>query len=458
MPILNLPNYLLYDIFSFVRLCDVIQLSMTSKNLNVTIDNEHWWSVCGMKCNLKLNKKAKKYKTWKSLIIKNYYDLCQHCTYSIGTPYCINCKNLLKQFYINKFIPDNDEYDKICKSIGLKKYHLTQKDIDNLSYELKRNPHYGSSSQMQLYDEYDLYVKMLDKYGSPYGYELIQQRKNMIKNKKISNKKLKLYDLNINYDMYKEYCDKFLNGSISLVKLQDIVKNFEKRRKIIDEQLEANKLDKNMAIGLYNRFIKNNCVDINSTIKRIMTKRDRKNKIDELGIKTDYYGVCKKFLGVGGNFLHVKNVIQRGDMLVDELKKYNINLRDDSVICKEYILFGDKLLDDVVDIMVEMDWLHKNTTYSECRTNIYRNNYHYLSSHEISNKAKKMALDIWCKYNDKNQDLPKNINKIIKNINVKSYVKMKKNISCLCGNCGSPECIDNLCKNCCSNVDCKRHF
>jgi len=98
--------------------------------------------------------------------------------------------------------------------------------------------------------------------------------------------------------------------------------------------------------------------------------------------------------------------------LINMLKKYNLPLRDDSVLCNSYIYDNDGIPEEIVTIMVEMNFYFNCTSYSNLIYN-YTSNYvdntrdysfgYYghksLSQYEknmLSEKAKKDALKKWC--------------------------------------------------------------
>jgi hypothetical protein len=111
----------------------------------------------------------------------------------------------------------------------------------------------------------------------------------------------------------------------------------------------------------------------------------------------------------------IKEINNRELLLISMLKKHNLQLRDDSLLCNNYIQnnIGDP--EEIVKIMVEMDFYFKYTDYSdliyEYTSNYidYRKHYIYddygyfnikLSQKEknnLSEQAKKEALNQWCK-------------------------------------------------------------
>ena len=99
--------------------------------------------------------------------------------------------------------------------------------------------------------------------------------------------------------------------------------------------------------------------------------------------------------------------------LINMLKKYNLPLRDDSILCDNYIYENIGNPEEIVIIMVEMNFYFNCTNYSTLIYNYISNyvddrrNYSYgyyghqsLSQSQknmLSEKAKKDALKKWCK-------------------------------------------------------------
>jgi hypothetical protein len=100
----------------------------------------------------------------------------------------------------------------------------------------------------------------------------------------------------------------------------------------------------------------------------------------------------------------------RKEELIQKLREHNLPLREDSTLCYRYIYDNIGEINDVVNTMVEMDFFHKYTNYSNEYYNIQSNyidfqrsmsfgDYYYLTSDDkkrISNMAKKSCLEKWC--------------------------------------------------------------
>lgn len=121
-----------------------------------------------------------------------------------------------------------DKYNKVPKTIAIKEYKLTEKDLYDIPYEAVRNPHYSSGSSMMLYPRYLLSLASRKKWGTPdnlYGKKIKQQqasekRKNTIKNNK-NNRIKELTDALENKGLElrsdSRLCEQYVrNGSLSL--------------------------------------------------------------------------------------------------------------------------------------------------------------------------------------------------------------------------------------------------
>jgi hypothetical protein len=113
--------------------------------------------------------------------------------------------------------------------------------------------------------------------------------------------------------------------------------------------------------------------------------------------------------GTGSITEILQNWRARGDRrnrLHTELKKRGLTLRDDSILCNEYIAYGTGNMLHIVDTMAEMAFFYTLTPYSqfcaEARSDIIREGrecgegWVYVDRLEVSKRAKRMAL-AWSK-------------------------------------------------------------
>lgn len=95
--------------------------------------------------------------------------------------------------------------------------------------------------------------------------------------------------------------------------------------------------------------------------------------------------------------------INRAYLLYNRLQEHNLKIRDDSELCKNYIDNNDGNIDDVVDMMIEMNWFCKYTNYN----NYYRNIDTY-DRIKKSFEAKNMVIEKYIKEPHKFQIEPPN--------------------------------------------------
>lgn len=127
-----------------------------------------------------------------------------------------------------------NKWNKVPKTIAMKEYKLTDKDLTNIPYESLRNPHYSSRNEMMLYPRYLLALASSRKWGTVenlMGKKIKQQqasekRKNTIKNNKNNRIKvltdaLEKRGLSLRSDS--RLCSQYIlnGGSLSLEKVVD---------------------------------------------------------------------------------------------------------------------------------------------------------------------------------------------------------------------------------------------
>lgn len=99
-----------------------------------------------------------------------------------------------------------------------------------------------------------------------------------------------------------------------------------------------------------------------------------------------------------------KSTVQRKARLVAALAEKGLELRSDSVLCREYIHDGSHNLNTIVGIMENMHFLHQHTDYEtiyenmlddafEQRRNDRRDGFdYYIDKHEVSDEAQSEAV------------------------------------------------------------------
>lgn len=135
----------------------------------------------------------------------------------------------------------------------------------------------------------------------------------------------------------------------------------------------------------------------NKKYKKMMRLFYKNEIIEYVLIK---YGGSKKFSEFINNKTNNKNkrilnktdkINKRRELLIEKLKEHNLTLRNDSVVCDDYINGLRDDIDKVIMIMVEMNYYMTKTNYKSIMNELMsdfkkdiRNNYGYLHPNEYS--------------------------------------------------------------------------
>lgn len=288
-------------------------------------------------------------------------------------------------------------------------------------------------------------------------------------------------------------------NDLSLTDTLDRIKNIIERRNNIDEILnklskdinETNKNIKTYANSLENKkiekYIEKDLYQIEEIYKIILGIYERIKRMNDINARLRKENIDINSLNNREEFMiedyinknifsidEIINTIQSKNMrkeeLIKRLREHNLELRDDSEICKKYIEYAEMQIDKVVNIMLEMDFYYTHTNYSVLykyhqKNDIYYNrslDYHYKSnSIKISENAKDSALRNYLKKFEKYEDalldnaIPHSLYENIKSIFENKIINYENIQSkCSCNNIASPIC--GKCSKCCNG--CKRHI
>ena len=224
------------------------------------------------------------------------------------------------------------------------------------------------------------------------------------------------------YDTYKQYFKTHLNYSLVCKSMYNIfmlnskkyenMSNIESkelinRKKCINTYgLMENDLDTIYGNKKHRNFKQNDAIYKTVSVIELAYKK--------YGTYNNYIKIkAQKELEIKLNEERIENEIKNRRLtLINMLKKYNLPLRDDSVLCNSYIYDNEGNPEEIVTIMVEMNFYFSCTNYSNLIYN-YTSNYvdnarsysygYYghksLSQYEknmLSEDAKKDALKKWC--------------------------------------------------------------
>ena len=314
---------------------------------------------------------------------------------------CSNCNTNNGKFndIFNKFLCKQclelEEYKLICKSDALTNFLLKDSDIDELNYIEVTNPRFKCASSMKLYSNEHVKKIFFQKYDE------------IIKNNNIENN-----DNNDNNN---------IENIVSVIK--EIIKNDKNSKKnvllgklLLKMNIARNEIPENLI-----KDYLDGKKGAKTSIENIKYKKCLLQKMNDIdpklnhGIKNDEMDeICKNI--ISGKYtereiiISLSNKKNKKEELKNELKKYDLTIRNDSILCERFI-DGDNtyLLNELVYIMVEMDWYYKYTNYSKIIKNLYDDFYYEQKKYgyygdfdeddkmELSKNAKKIALEKWNK-------------------------------------------------------------
>jgi hypothetical protein len=281
-----------------------------------------------------------------------------------------------------------DEYKLICKSEAITTFILKDNDIDTLNYIEVQNPRFKCSPNMKLYSYFQIKKIFFEKYD-----EIIT---------------------NNNID-----CDNNIDDIIDIIK--EIIKNDKNNKKniLLDKLLLKMNIARNdVPVNLIKDYLDGK-KGAKSSIENIKYKCILLEKMNDIDPKIkkeinnyEMDEICKNI--ISGKYTEQEIIIllsnkqKKREILKNELNKYNLKIRNDSVLCDNFIEGDDTYtLNELVNIMVEMDWYYKYTNYSKIIKKLYDDFFHKQKSYgyydeldeydkmEISKNAKKLSLEQW---------------------------------------------------------------
>jgi hypothetical protein len=377
----TLSSYNIYNISTYLTLKDrLIHVSSVSKYmLSCISNNDYMWNILCKSLTLK-NKLE---------FIQKYNNICRNCSsaytisestsFSDTLPYCISCTNKKFMNY-QKYL--RHEYtkikDNITKHSVMIRYYLNENDMSNIISIESRDTFQRYDMILQLYSYIDIHDFIFKKFGDIYGYTLIINRKvkeNLKKkaeekkfiktvekytknkidyiNTYLQNKNIHLPDIIFNY-IFHDYI--VINTNIT----ENIIYSEELCNLLKDAENVYNK-----ELLIINKFKKNN-IEYDNDIQNLFIQNYTfpYNKL---------YEMCK-----------------RKYLLKIKLQKYNLIIRDDSELCRNYIRVGGNNLNYIIEKMRELDWYFTNTNYLNIRTNMKKTQN--LDKYALSKNAKIESL------------------------------------------------------------------
>lgn len=317
--------------------------------------------------------------------------------------------NTLLEIRLCETCAQKSEYKLICKSIALKQYKLSETDLLN-NLELKnyqcKNPHWKSGPAMTLFLERDIQQIFLIKYNNIVTNELrinnpqdnisntvnlvinyLEDTKDRIKQSKF-DKILKKHGFELE-NLPKWVQDK-LEETKSGAEFERVLLNYTRFKKLykilrdeglkkyIDHPISHDYIYQNMN---GDKLIKSNPEQIPNLIKFMLNKKKLlKKAIQEhnLPINDKYKDLYKEYINSTdtSNKLTISNDLStlvdyikdkeyRIISLKNELGKFGLEIRTDSVLCSKYLKGDDNLnAEQIANIMDQMIWFFTHTNYS----------------------------------------------------------------------------------------------
>jgi hypothetical protein len=288
----------------------------------------------------------------------------------IKKEYLKKCNNILKKYNINKKNPLYNDYNYIYNiSETIEEFenniniYITINERKNLLLNMLNmlNINYYETTCVKMYIKKNKRT-LNEAYDSIIRYYAITNKLN----------ELSFNEENLTSNKYIQYIEYINNGLYSIDEIiQPIIEQNLRKKFIIDE------------------FVKYNLYFNNSYLYNEDKEFEYELKYEENEKYIKYIYENNSIDNFIENIIH--KIIRKRN-LKSELNKYNLPLRSDSVLCDEYINENKRDINEVVIIMVEMDFYHKYAKYWKYYKS-FRRIYESLKASEL---AKNKALEQWC--------------------------------------------------------------
>ena len=423
---------------------DLINLSQTCKTLNNTVNMDDTWMFICKKLKLpEPKKKAKKYKTYKSIYIKNLNKICKSCGIKYATMYCDTCANKKFESY-KKNIPKIITHEPITftKTDTQKFFKLVDEDLTGIPYDEYRNPYYSSMPSMKIFEINNIIYAVHRRYGT---FEaLVKHKRNtynidkyvkMFSLAKIAHKYLKdpetiasYIEEEITFAVALNLDEKYNKSVIILNKnnicYEDLREDYIRGQTTLKNTIEANRrrimIDNNK---ITNKYLKESYLEESLSDKELL-------EIHEL-----YYNdLIKKYLDCDKSFEYVS----KRSKARKELDKNNVK---DSYYRQRYI--NEKItLEEAIKLSNEKE----NNVAEKLRKSKIK--YKKDSQRKREDAIKRMEAQI---------TENKEISTEFRRNHMHNYDERKETLVCDCENLASGVCSMYLCGICCKDPLCRRH-
>lgn len=327
-----------------------------------------------------------------------------------------------------------EEYNKrITASRAITEYLLTEDDLTKMKCEMVRNPHYRSAASMRLYLLREVRAYCQQKYGSLEDERVRREQKARIKiDAKIQKRNDRISKVNglflsdrddnndsgIHEDPLRYYCDENIKGFVEDGKpcFRDLKSLVMQRRRRYDALVGRIQEDDDLSylfqhlrhrvFTLYIKDLDQDSDDLDHVIQQgradICRLQERQERIDHVHqLKERWTLTSEELRYLNSKFTNyientsitswesflamVEQTRQRLHELKTRLQEKDCALRNDSVLCDEYILHNKGRINEVVDTMVEMKFFFEHTNYASCMSSLMRDYYRERRRHSHGN-------------------------------------------------------------------------
>jgi hypothetical protein len=326
----------------------ILELMKCNRYMYDMVNHSNFWNKMGRSLNFQSpKKKAKKFKTWKDVIFKHKGKFCEMCRRSSLEETIPNVENIL---VFTKLEMNSSTNIFACLECRLS-------HVQNNTHIFENENIIGHSgneyiTQQNVIQQFCLPRTFVVNYTVPQRIYYSRLYQHYVHLYNINSIKLYAYAYHGNYNKMKERL---------ALKISRKVKMLQKKE---EEQMQRQE-------QVYSLL--------------------RNNSLSETYV-TEFMDYIYDNKGI----LYLAEIFQRvvrKDLLIKELSKYQLKLRSDSILCRNYINgVSSRSLENIVEKMIEMDWFFKYTTYE------YERSYLIFDGDvSYSEYGKEIAIKKWIK-------------------------------------------------------------
>lgn len=351
--------------------------AQVSRPLAAIVEYLPVWRNIAEKAKLGEPKLRGKCKTYYALVIKNSKRICERCyalcdnsgsgsalpvyieEYGQDINMCIQCRRhhftLFPEPYKEDLTTGEEGQERplrITKGDAAARFRLSEFDLDSLPYLAARNPYYRSAAPMRLYCLRVVIDCAREVHGGDVGIVAAKAKLHQIRQHRAERERQRR---------------------------EQRQREQAARREQLNIRMEAENITDRLARRECEAFVSMGG-DLEQLIRTIQAREHRRTELEAalanvgLSYRDDYdlidyvnYGLKTLEQAVATEQAKERRRIeqqQRREELTARLNARGLQLRSDSVLCTGYIATGSGNIDQIVTIMVEMDWYFRVTTYA----------------------------------------------------------------------------------------------